>query len=81
MTEIDLNTKIEYLKDGKWHKGKVLGVKKVDGKRGSTITGYIVDTGKTHLEGEIVTDTDEPNETYSQPVQIEVMPKDIKPTE
>lgn len=81
MSNFEIGTEIQYKLDGKWLSGKIHAVKKIDGKRGPVVHSYLIDTGKTHLEGEIVTDTDEPNETYSQPVQIEVAPKDIKQAE
>lgn len=78
---LELGTKVEYLHRGKWRKGEVFAVKQVDGKRGPIVTGYLVDTGKTHLEGEIVTDEGEDNIPYSQPVQVEVGLDEIKPAE
>lgn len=78
---LDLGAKVEYLYRGKWRKGEVFAVRKSPGKRGDVVTGYLVDTGKTHLKGEIETDTKEPNEKYSQPMQVEVGLDEIKPAE
>lgn len=81
MSELDLGTKVEYLHKGKWRKGEVFAVRKVPGKRNDTVTGYLVDTGKTHLEGEIETPKGEDNIPYSQPVQVEVGLDEIRPLE
>ena len=78
---LDLGTKVEYLHQGKWRKGEVFAVRKVGTKRGMQAIGYLIDTGKTHLEGEIITPKGEDNIPYSQPVQVEVGLDDVKEIE
>lgn len=79
MAEFKLGEKVQYQKGDKWLKGVVHGVRKIDGKRGPQITGYLIDTGKTHLEGEVETPKGEDNIPYSQPVQVDVTIDQIKP--
>lgn len=75
---LDLGSKIEYLHRGSWRKGKVHAIRKVDEDGAAKVIGYLVDTGKTHLEDEIVTEKGKKNIHISQPVQIDVDPDNIR---
>lgn len=79
MANLEINDKVEYLQNGKWRKGVIHSVSRVDVKGVPKVHSYNVDTGKTHLEGEIVTEEGEDNIPYSQPVQVTVQPDNIRP--
>ncbi len=72
---IDLGSEVEYKVGDKWLTGKVHAVRKTD-KNG--VVGYLVDNGKTHLEDEILTEGDLPNIQVSQPIQVDVLPENIR---
>lgn len=77
--ELDLGSEVEYLVGKTWRKGVIHSIRKTDEKGASKIIGYTIDTGKTWLEGEIVTPKGKDNIPYSQPVQVEVSPDNIRP--
>lgn len=76
--ELDNGAEVEYKVGDKWIAGVIHAVRSIDGKRGPIVTGYLVDTGKTHLEGEVITPKGEDNIPYSQPIQVDVLPENIR---
>ena len=76
--ELDLGTEVEYLVGNKWRAGVIHSISRTDEDGVPKILSYNIDTGKTHLEGEIETPKGEDNIPYSQPVQVTVAPDKIR---